>query len=49
MRSTNLILAGLVALFAAVRPLAAADPSVAGLWQKTDEATGKPVIWFLFV
>ena len=49
MRSTKLILAGLVALFAAVQPLAAADPSVAGLWQKTDEATGKPVIWFLFV
>jgi uncharacterized protein (DUF2147 family) len=42
-------LAGLLALFAAVQPLAAADPSVAGLWQKTDEATGKPVIWFLFV
>jgi hypothetical protein len=49
MRSTKLILAGLVALFAAVSPLAAAEPSVAGLWQKTDEATGKPVIWFLFV
>ena len=49
MRSTKLILAGLVASFAAVQPLAAAEPSVAGLWQKTDEATGKPVIWFLFV
>jgi uncharacterized protein (DUF2147 family) len=53
MRSTKLIsalvLAGLAALFAAVQPVAAADPSVAGLWQKTDEATGKPVIWFLFV
>jgi Uncharacterized protein conserved in bacteria (DUF2147) len=49
MRSTKLILAGLVALFAAVSPLAAAEPSVAGLWQKTDETTGKPVIWFLFV
>ncbi len=23
--------------------------TVAGLWQKIDEATGKPVIWFLFV
>ena len=49
MRSTKLIFAGLVASFAAVQPLAAADPSVAGLWQKTDETTGKPVIWFLFV
>ncbi len=48
MRLTKLILAGLVATFAAVQ-LAAAEPSVAGLWQKTDEATGKPVIWFLFV
>jgi uncharacterized protein (DUF2147 family) len=27
----------------------AAEPSVVGLWQKTDEATGKPVGWFLFV
>jgi uncharacterized protein (DUF2147 family) len=27
----------------------AAEPSVAGLWQKTDEETGKPVGWFLFV
>jgi uncharacterized protein (DUF2147 family) len=49
LRLTTLILAGLVALFAAAQPLAAAEPSVAGLWQKTDEATGKPVIWFLFV
>ena len=28
---------------------AAADPSVAGLWQKIDEKTGKSVGWFLFV
>jgi hypothetical protein len=28
---------------------AAADQSVKGLWQKIDAATGKPVIWFLFV
>ena len=29
--------------------VAAAEPSVAGLWQKVDEETGKPVGWFLFV
>lgn len=44
---TRLVAAGLVVLFAAVAP-AAAEPSVAGLWQKVDEATGKPVVWFLF-
>jgi uncharacterized protein (DUF2147 family) len=49
MRSTKLVFAGLLAFFAAIGPVAAAEPSVAGLWQKTDEATGKPVIWFLFV
>jgi hypothetical protein len=43
------VMAGLVALFAAVQPLAAADQSVAGLWQKVDATTGKSVIWFLFV
>ena len=30
-------------------PVPAAEPSVVGLWQKTDEETGKPVGWFLFV
>jgi hypothetical protein len=28
---------------------AAGEPSAAGLWQKTDTETGKPVGWFLFV
>jgi hypothetical protein len=46
---TRPILAGLVMLFATMQPLAAADQSVAGLWQKIDEATGKTVVWFLFV
>jgi hypothetical protein len=41
--------AGLAALLTANQPLAAAEPSVAGLWQKIDEETGKPVIWFLFI
>ena len=42
-------MAGLVALLGAVQFAAAQEPSVAGLWQKIDEQTGKPVIWFLFV
>jgi hypothetical protein len=47
---TRLIVAGLVALLAAaVLPATAQEPSVAGLWQKIDEQTGKPVIWFLFI
>jgi hypothetical protein len=40
---------GLLTVFAGVSPLAAAEPSVAGLWQKIDAATGKSVVWFLFV
>jgi uncharacterized protein (DUF2147 family) len=41
--------AGVAALLAAAAVPAAADQSVKGLWQKIDAATGKPVIWFLFV
>lgn len=43
------MIAGLVAFFAAASPLAAAEPSAAGLWQKVDPETGKIIIWFLFV
>lgn len=42
------VLAGLLALVA-VNCATAAQPSVAGLWQKVDSETGKPVGWFLFV
>jgi uncharacterized protein (DUF2147 family) len=42
-----IVLAGLGLL--APSSVRAAEPSVAGLWQKADEATGKPVGWFLFV
>jgi uncharacterized protein (DUF2147 family) len=48
-RWTGLALAGLVALAAANQPLAAAEPSVVGLWQKIDAETGNTVSWFLFV
>jgi len=42
-------LAGFLALVAAGTCAAASEPSVAGLWQKIDNETGKPVSWFLFV
>jgi uncharacterized protein (DUF2147 family) len=44
----GLAMAGLLALSPAVAPVAAADQTVAGLWQKIDDTTGKSVIWFLF-
>jgi uncharacterized protein (DUF2147 family) len=44
----KLAAAGVVALLASMSA-ASADPSVAGLWQKVDNATGKSVSWFLFV
>jgi hypothetical protein len=46
---TGLVIAGLVALLAGVQSVAAQGPSAAGLWQKIDEASGKPVVWFLFI
>jgi hypothetical protein len=48
LKLAKLVMAGLVALGAAVISAAAAEPSVSGLWQKTDEETGKSVGWFLF-
>ena len=42
------LLLGFIASLSAMRP-AAAEPSVVGLWQKTDEQTGAPVGWFLLV
>ncbi len=46
---TRLVIAGLVALLAAIQSVAAQGPSASGLWQKIDEASGKPVVWFLFI
>jgi len=46
--AATLATAAMAALLAASQPLAAAEPSVAGLWQKIDAQTGKSVIWFLF-
>lgn len=46
-RFRTLALAALLSLVAA-HCATAAEPSAAGLWQKVDSETGKPVSWFLF-
>jgi uncharacterized protein (DUF2147 family) len=48
-QSAKLLIVGFITLLAAAHSAAAAEPSVTGLWQKTDDETGKPVGWFLFV
>ena len=41
------IATGLAVLFAAVLPGQAAEPTAAGLWQKSED--GKPVVWVLML
>jgi Uncharacterized protein conserved in bacteria (DUF2147) len=46
-RLATLIVTGLAALTVTVNLVQAAEPTAAGLWQKTED--GKPVIWVLLV
>jgi uncharacterized protein (DUF2147 family) len=48
-RIATLVFAAAAVLSAATLPTRAQEPTAVGLWQKLDEDTKKPVIWFLFV
>jgi uncharacterized protein (DUF2147 family) len=46
---TIAIMAALAAFSYVASPARAAEQTVAGLWQKIDDSSGRPVGWFLFV
>jgi hypothetical protein len=48
MRSAKLVMTAVAALVAAAQSAVAAEPTASGLWQKTDDQTGKSVSWFYF-
>jgi uncharacterized protein (DUF2147 family) len=48
-RLSSLIVSSLAAIMIAALPAKAAEPTVAGLFEKQDEQSGKSVGWFLFV
>jgi uncharacterized protein (DUF2147 family) len=48
-RLSSLIVSSLAAIMISALPVKAAEPTVAGLFEKQDEQSGKSVGWFLFV
>ena len=48
-RLSTLIVSSLAAIMISALPAKAAEPTVAGLFEKQDEQSGKSVGWFLFV